>query len=150
MNIIIRVAKNLKKKRIDKESLYNVAYEFMTYHFTLEELKCLKIYVDIKSPFRRDTEPKGRIGIFYLNDEGKYNSFKVILHYKGKYRTRKWIMRNTLRHELIHVLQIIRGDLCYSSDKDICWKGKNCAEMDYYDRPWEKEAFQLANKRYKF
>jgi len=47
-----------------------------------------------------------------------------------------------LAHEMVHVKQYVRKELDY---KMCTWKSKpiDPDEMDYYDRPWEAEAFAL-------
>lgn len=59
----------------------------------------------------------------------------------------------TLAHEMVHVKQRARGQLKYYTDhkgKTVClWMGKRY-KTEYYDSPWEIEAFSrervLANK----
>lgn len=49
-----------------------------------------------------------------------------------------------LAHEMVHVKQYVRKELDY---KMSTWKSApvDPDEMDYYDRPWEIEAFELQN-----
>ena len=51
----------------------------------------------------------------------------------------------SLAHEMVHVKQLATGeyyDYMYS-DKTVKWKGKkvNIKEVDYWDQPWEIEAY---------
>ena len=52
--------------------------------------------------------------------------------------------KEVIKHEMIHVDQIKRGDLTYD-DKNVYWKGKKYSRktMDEGNRklPWEKEAY---------
>lgn len=52
--------------------------------------------------------------------------------------------KEVIKHEMIHVDQIKRGDLTYD-DKNVYWKGKKYSRktMDEGSRklPWEKEAY---------
>jgi hypothetical protein len=52
--------------------------------------------------------------------------------------------KEVIKHEMIHVDQINRGDLTYD-DKNVYWKGKKYSRktMDEGNRklPWEKEAY---------
>ena len=51
----------------------------------------------------------------------------------------------TLCHEMIHVKQYARKEI---NGIDLCWKGRNVPEdTDYWNLPWEKEAYRL-QKRY--
>ena len=52
--------------------------------------------------------------------------------------------KEVIKHEMIHVDQIKRGDLTYD-DKNVYWKGKKYSRktMDEGNKklPWEKEAY---------
>ena len=52
--------------------------------------------------------------------------------------------KEVIKHEMIHVDQIKRGDLTYD-DKNVYWKGKRYSRsaMDEGNKklPWEKEAY---------
>lgn len=48
-------------------------------------------------------------------------------------------------HEMVHVKQYVKGELKYAGDKEL-WKGRDCADMEYMDQPWEKEAYKLQDK----
>ena len=50
----------------------------------------------------------------------------------------------TLCHEMIHVKQYARKEI---NGVDLCWKGRNVPEgTDYWNLPWEKEAYRLQKK----
>ena len=57
-----------------------------------------------------------------------------------------------LSHELVHLKQYETGDLQLIGDGKVTWKGEtiNVLDLNYEDRPWEREAFQtqtdVANK----
>lgn len=56
----------------------------------------------------------------------------------------------TLAHEMVHVKQYARGQITHSKNKRArYWMGKK-VKAEYYDQPWEVEAFSkervLANK----
>ena len=50
---------------------------------------------------------------------------------------------STLAHEMVHVKQFARGELSSSLQH---WKGRDHADTEYWDQPWEKEARRLQNK----
>lgn len=54
-------------------------------------------------------------------------------------------------HELIHLWQYYRGDLVMlDGGKQYTWKGKEyTGSTEYFDRPWEKEAFKLQRKLFR-
>lgn len=52
----------------------------------------------------------------------------------------------TVCHEMVHVKQMARGELCDMPGNYI-WKGKKISEeLDYDEQPWEKEAYSLQFK----
>tara|TARA_R110000772_G_scaffold55472_15_gene126602 strand:+ start:1088 stop:1495 length:408 start_codon:yes stop_codon:yes gene_type:complete len=61
-------------------------------------------------------------------------------------------LNRVISHEMIHVHQMVRGDLVFDHDNMIfTWKGdkynrKRLDTMSYYDRPWEDEAKKLEKK----
>lgn len=61
-------------------------------------------------------------------------------------------MMKTLAHELVHVKQYWRKELC--GDGGWTWKGKNAKNYSYENQPWEKEAYgredELFNKCFDF
>jgi|GEM_PF-3247362 hypothetical protein len=56
-----------------------------------------------------------------------------------------------IAHEMVHVKQTVRGQLA-SRGVSLFWRGKKvlCSKINYYDRPWEIEAWSkqtlLSNK----
>jgi len=50
---------------------------------------------------------------------------------------------STLAHEMVHVKQFAKNEL---DSALTVWKGKDHADTDYWDAPWEKEARRLQNK----
>ena len=53
----------------------------------------------------------------------------------------------TLFHEMVHAKQYVRGDLISGvGNKPSRWKGKYViAVQNYWDLPWEKEAYETEN-----
>lgn len=53
----------------------------------------------------------------------------------------------TLKHELVHYDQFIRGDLAVTTSGEILWKGQlypapsGKANKEYFNTPWEQEAY---------
>ena len=48
---------------------------------------------------------------------------------------------STICHEMIHVKQYARNELRQVKGKTM-WKTRNCSNVEYFDAPWEKEAFK--------
>ena len=122
------------------ESVYFYAYELLggrqARHLTIEikltnELKkktgayglCLIIDDDLNKPREFMVEL----------DASMKNSFKQILIW--------------LAHEMVHVKQFVRGELCDYENKRVKWKSKQYPEtINYNNQPWEKEAYRLEEK----
>lgn len=52
---------------------------------------------------------------------------------------------STICHEMVHLKQYARRELRYVNGNTM-WKKKAYNEVDYWDAPWEKEAFKLEKK----
>ena len=54
-----------------------------------------------------------------------------------------------LAHEMVHLKQFVRKELCDYENLRVQWKSKTYAnELTYDDQPWEKEAYRLETKLY--
>ena len=73
--------------------------------------------------------------------EGKRNPTSFILELKT---ADKLEMLSTLAHEMVHVKQYRRGELRHTRNDNLMrwWKETiDIREVDYYELPWEKEAY---------
>ena len=52
----------------------------------------------------------------------------------------------TVCHEMIHLKQYARRELRQDANGNTMWKKKAYNTVDYWDAPWEKEAFKLEGK----
>jgi hypothetical protein len=95
----------------------------------------------IKPPINTNTTP-----IYYVNEEenvlGRTNANGTItINEKIKSPLE---IRKVIRHEMVHVDQIKRGDLSYDND-NVYWKGKTYPRSKMNEGakklPWEKEAY---------
>lgn len=67
------------------------------------------------------------------------------------------VLFNTMAHEMVHVKQMCRGQVKFYKKRNgatqAMWLGKKYENYDYYDLPWEIEAYSreliLANKLHK-
>ena len=53
-----------------------------------------------------------------------------------------------LAHEMVHLKQFVRGELCDYETGRVQWKTRTFGRVDYDNQPWEKEAYRLENKLY--
>ena len=55
-----------------------------------------------------------------------------------------------LAHEMVHLKQFVRNELCDYETKKVRWKSRVYSEdLEYDDHPWEKEAYRLEEPLYK-
>jgi hypothetical protein len=54
-----------------------------------------------------------------------------------------------LAHEVVHVKQFVRGELCDYATGSVQWKSKRYSRnVKYNEQPWEQEAYRLEDKLY--
>lgn len=106
--------------------------------------KQLQRYVTIKVKFVSNTENYGEVEITDYNLKGYPRDFTL---YIDKNISEKEKIR-TIAHELVHVKQYL---YCELNEQMTLWKGKKVSEekyRNYFDRPWEKEAYEIGDKLY--
>lgn len=52
------------------------------------------------------------------------------------------VLITAILHELVHVKQGIKKELVEKKGIQY-WKGENCDNIEYYDQPWEIEAYEM-------
>jgi len=88
-----------------------------------------------------------------IKKKKKYSARKekklILMQLESKLKIEQLI--EVIAHEMVHVKQTVRGQLA-SRGVSLFWKGKKvlCSKINYYDRPWEIEAWSkqklLSNK----
>ena len=53
-----------------------------------------------------------------------------------------------LAHEMVHLKQFVRGELCDYESGRVQWKNRMYGNVHYEDQPWEREAYRLETKLY--
>ena len=53
-----------------------------------------------------------------------------------------------LAHEMVHLKQFVRGELCDYETGRVQWKTRAFGKVHYDDQPWEKEAYRLEGELY--
>ena len=53
-----------------------------------------------------------------------------------------------LAHEMVHLKQFVRGELCDYETGRVQWKSRSFGRVHYDDQPWEKEAYRLEGELY--
>jgi hypothetical protein len=106
--------------------------------------KQLQRHVSIKISLVTHTENFGEVEITDYNMKEQPRDFTL---YIDKTIPEKEKIR-TIAHELVHVKQYLYNEL---NEQMTRWRGKKVSEDDfenYFDRPWEKEAYELGDKLY--
>jgi len=106
--------------------------------------KQLQRYVSIKVTLVANTDNYGEVEITDYNSKGLPRDFTL---YIDKNLPEEEKIR-TIAHELVHVKQYVYNEL---NEQMTLWHGKKVSEDDYenyFDRPWEKEAYELGDKLY--
>ena len=93
-------------------------------------------HITIDVIIRSNMREHGMCEPTYFNSSGKPRGFEIELRKKKSIKS----MIATLAHEMVHVKQFINEEI---NDYNMDWKGKrvNIRKLDYYDLPWEAEAF---------
>jgi hypothetical protein len=106
--------------------------------------KQMQPYVTIKITYVTDTDNYGEVEITDYNSRNQPRDFTL---YIDKTLPEKEKIR-TIAHELVHVKQYLYNEL---NEQMTLWRGRKVSEDDfenYFDRPWEKEAYELGDKLY--
>lgn len=77
-------------------------------------------------------------GLCYENTEDEY-----VIEISNKIKSEDLI--TAIFHEMIHMKQGIKRELTEKQGKQY-WKGEDHSDTEYYDQPWEIEAYQLQEK----
>ena len=92
------------------------------------------VWVDI---YVKSLEEGSLGGAVDMEDDGEYHYFELEINSK---QSREEIVA-TLFHEMKHVEQTATGRL-----DQFIWEGKDYSNVDYMDRPWEKEAYAFEHR----
>jgi len=106
--------------------------------------KQLQPYVSIRITLVSNTENYGEVEITDYNSKGSPRDFTLFI---DKNIPEEEKIR-TIAHELVHVKQYLYNEL---NEQMTLWCGHKVSEDDfenYFDRPWEKEAYELGDKLY--
>ena len=108
--------------------------------FYAEELMTTKmlenIYIKIK--FDSKLDALGYAGVIDYNDSNKPREFEIEINpLAGSHD-----ILETIAHEMVHIKQYAYGE---TNEYGTRWRGQRINKnLDYYDEPWEIEAFGLS------
>ena len=105
------------------------------------------IYLDIK--LTKDLKKKeGAYGYCHIVDDSlaKPREFMIELDASMRYKFDQIL--TWLAHEMVHLKQFVRGELCDYESGRVQWKSRSFGRVHYDDQPWEKEAYRLEEELY--
>ena len=105
------------------------------------------IYLDIK--LTKDLKKKeGAYGYCHIVDDSlaKPREFMIELDASMRYKFDQIL--TWLAHEMVHLKQFVRGELCDYETGRVQWKSRSFGRVHYDDQPWEKEAYRLEDELY--
>jgi hypothetical protein len=106
--------------------------------------KQLQRHISIRFVFTKNFNHFGEIEIVDWNSKGEPREFVCYIH-RNLDSAEKI---KTLAHEITHLKQYLYKEL---NEQMTLWKGQRVSEDDYVnydDRPWEQEAYNMENKLY--
>jgi len=106
--------------------------------------KQLQRHISIRITLVTNTDNYGEVEI---TDYNSTNQPRVFTLFIDKNLPEEEKIR-TIAHELVHVKQYLYNEL---NEQMTLWRGRKVSEDDfenYFDRPWEKEAYELGDKLY--
>ncbi len=137
------IFKKRKRKKTNRDSLRKVIDSTLTHHLIRKQIDSIDLEVVLKK-FDKCADSDSNIQPY-----GLYPLRKFTININNTLKI--WKIKQCLRHELIHLKQIVKGEFDCWGDRYSIWKGKKFnleGFIDYYDLPWEIEAHELENKRY--
>ena len=105
------------------------------------------IYLDIK--LTKNLKKKEQAyGYCHIVDDNlnKPREFMIELDTSMKYTFEQIL--TWLAHEMVHLKQFVRGELCDYETGRVRWKSRSYGRVHYNDQPWEKEAYRLEGELY--
>lgn len=137
--------KERKKKKTYHDKLEKIIRKILTRYLDSDILESLKVAVNLK---KLDDTTYGNL---ILGKSLPYRNFEIVLNNTLK----PWFLKQSLRHELIHIKQAVNGDWMFIDVRFIednryyeagLWKGEIICD-EYNKLPWEIEAYKLENVR---
>jgi len=105
------------------------------------------IYLDIK--LTKDLKKKeGAYGFCHIVDDSLSRPREFMIELDASMRYKFDQILTWLAHEMVHLKQFVRGELCDYETGRVQWKSRTYGRVHYDDQPWEKEAYRLEEELY--
>ena len=105
------------------------------------------IYLDIK--LTKDLKKKEKAyGFCHIVDNSLTRPREFMIELDTSMRYKFDQILTWLAHEMVHLKQFVRGELCDYETGRVQWKSRTFGKVHYDDQPWEKEAYRLEDELY--
>ena len=106
------------------------------------------IYLDIK--LTKELKKKDKAyGFCHITDDNLNRPREFLIEVDASMKHSFEQILTWLAHEMVHLKQFVRKELCDYENLRVQWKSKTYAhEITYDDQPWEKEAYRLEDTLY--
>ena len=108
------------------------------------------IYLDIKLT-KNLKKKEGAYGYCHIVDNSLARPREFMIELDASMRYKFDQILTWLAHEMVHVKQFARGELCDYETGRVQWKSRAFGRLihtHYEDQPWEKEAYRLEDELY--
>jgi len=105
------------------------------------------ISLDIK--LTKDLKKKEKAyGFCHITDDNLNRPWEFMIELDASMRYKFDQILTWLAHEMVHLKQFVRGELCEYETGRVQWKSRSFGRVHYDDQPWEKEAYRLEDELY--
>ena len=105
------------------------------------------IYLDIKLT-KNLKKKEGAYGYCHIVDDSLARPREFLIELDASMRYKFDQILTWLAHEMVHLKQFVRGELCDYESGRVQWKSRTFGRVHYDDQPWEKEAYRLEDELY--
>ena len=105
------------------------------------------IYLDIKLT-KNLKKKEGAYGYCHIVDNSLARPREFMIELDTSMRYKFDQILTWLAHEMVHLKQFVRGELCDYETGRVQWKSRTFGKVHYDDQPWEKEAYRLEDELY--
>ena len=105
------------------------------------------IHLDIK--LTKDLKKKEQAyGLCHITDDSLSKPREFMIELDASIKFGFDDILTWLAHEMVHLKQFVRGELCDYETGRVQWKKRMYGNVHYEDQPWEREAYRLETKLY--
>ena len=105
--------------------------------------------VDVLVKLTKDLKKKDQAyGYCHIVDDSLARPREFMIELDASMRYKFDQILTWLAHEMVHLKQFVRGELCDYETGRVQWKSRSFGRVHYDDQPWEKEAYRLEGELY--